>query len=199
MVRRSLVLHEGGEIEREVQMKRTVTPSAMFASILTLTVGVSGVLIPRAKATGYGAHGSMPSLDVSVPLDALEVSKKASPLLSGASVVFHTLDDDKDNDTEVTMSLVVGNEAIADGKTTGTRFPDDSDSPPLALDVHGEHRKDDLGAGTLKIHIAPNGHDTWKFKTTLTLTYLDGTKSTIDWGRIVLNQDSRDGTLTYHP
>jgi hypothetical protein len=112
--------------------------------------------------------------------------------LRSASITFHTNDDDKDNDTVVTISVQAGNYEVASLVNSGTRFPDQSDSGPFALNIHGNPSLDSLRHGKLHVHIAPNGHDHWKFNATLTFEFTDGTRLTPGWTGFDVNQDRPD-------
>ncbi|MFL5788588.1 MAG: hypothetical protein ACJ748_11090, partial [Flavisolibacter sp.] len=47
--------------------------------------------------------------------------------------------------------------------------------------------------GMLRIHIDPNGHDTWKIRNlVLTLSFSDGLSKTIAFGPAIVSQDSKE-------
>ena len=109
-------------------------------------------------------------------------------IVSGLSVLFHTNDDDKDNDTGI--SVTIANGSVAEWhQTQNETFPDQSDrtkvlnpsSVPLSA----------LRGQLLQICISPNGNDTWRFNVTLTGTPSDGSRYFFTASSIQLTQDSR--------
>lgn len=116
--------------------------------------------------------------------------------LTFGNIRFHTNDDDKDWDTRVTIGVYERNgteAAYLDGDLAG--FPDQSDSSVYYLTLlDGNATPDTLRGGTVKIHIQPNGHDTWKFDFHLTLGFGDGSGLGADNYGIQLSQSHRDGS-----
>jgi len=108
--------------------------------------------------------------------------------VSGLQIFFHTNDDDKDNDTGLSVTIQNGN--VAEWHQTQNEvFHDHSDhvkvmnpsTVPLSA-LHGQ---------LLEICIAPNGHDTWRFNMTLSGTRTDGPAYVFSVNSIQLTQDSR--------
>ena len=103
-------------------------------------------------------------------------------------VLFHTNDDDKDNDSGLAVTIQNGNVAEWH-QTQNERFPDHSDtqkmlnpSTVLLSALHGQK---------LEICLSPNGNDTWRFNMTLIGTRSDGPQYIFNVNSIELKEDSR--------
>jgi hypothetical protein len=97
--------------------------------------------------------------------------------LTGASIRFHTDDDDKDNDTHVTVTVQQNNQIIAARIDNDFgKFDNNSDSGPFSLVVvNPVAKKTDLQpGGSVTIRIDPKGNDTWQFNFFLDLVFSDG-------------------------
>ena len=89
-----------------------------------------------------------------------------SPILTGASISFHTNDDDKDHDTHVDVSVQAGTPEGGNAILAAVinddfgHFPDHSDAGPFDLVVVEQLTRDQLKTGNVTINIEPNGADT---------------------------------------
>src|ERR1043165_287976 len=86
------------------------------------------------------------------------------PTLIGASVFFHTNDEDKDGDTYVSVTVRQRDNIIVariDDNFGG--FPDHSDHGPFGMQVTNASPKSEVQSGNVTIRIDPNGNDTWRF------------------------------------
>jgi len=105
------------------------------------------------------------------------------PVLVGARVHFHTTDDNKDHDTNVTVAINYGGHTIAAVSGTWGEFPDNSDSGWKEMIVIERPRKDAvIGASSVRLVEAPVGHDEWHFNWSLELTFSDGSTKRYDFG-----------------
>jgi hypothetical protein len=106
------------------------------------------------------------------------------PILTRASVTFHTNDEDRDSDTLVTVNVLLN-----DGRTTVAtiedhfgHFDDHSDAGPFTLLMVRPVSRELLKTGRVEIqldrlslHAGPNiGGDTWRFNFLLDLLFADG-------------------------
>jgi hypothetical protein len=98
------------------------------------------------------------------------------PMLTRASITFHTNDDDKDDDTTVYAFVM-----LADKKTIVAKmsqclghFGNNSDSGPYNLVMVKSVSRDELKTGYLDLESGPNGDDTWRFNFLLDLYFSDG-------------------------
>jgi hypothetical protein len=99
----------------------------------------------------------------------------ASPTLTGASIEFHTNDDDKNHDTVVEVTVLAGNEIwAAHIKDRFGHFGDHSDTGPFDLVVLGPITRDQLKTGSVFIQIFIPDEDTWRFNFFLDLRFSDG-------------------------
>ena len=98
----------------------------------------------------------------------------AEPTLVGANITFHTNDEDKDNDTLVSVSVQKGATVAARIEDRFQHFNDHSDAGPFDLLVVNPLTRDQLKTGNMKIAIKPNGNDTWRFNFFLDLRFSDG-------------------------
>jgi len=115
------------------------------------------------------------------------------PNLKNCYIKFHTNDDDKDDDTHVTVTVRDSNQIIAARIDNDFgHFDDQSDNGPFGLIVINQSAKSNLQTGSVTIRIDPNGHDTWKFNFFLALVFDDG--STLSGGAdgLQLSQDNRE-------
>ncbi|WP_435008796.1 hypothetical protein P12x_000052 [Tundrisphaera lichenicola] len=108
----------------------------------------------------------------------------APPTLASARVQFRTTNDNKDDDTHVTVNLLVGSATVASVSGQWGEFPDNTDSGWKDLTLVERPRKDAIiGVGRLQLIEAPNGHDEWHFNWTLELNFSDGSTQRFDWSR----------------
>src|SRR5437660_8129263 len=97
------------------------------------------------------------------------VAQMASPTLAAASISFHTNDEDKNDDTNVMVTVGVGTAEgggfimAAQINDRFGRFGDQSDNGPFDLVVFNPLARDQLKTGSVEILIQPNGDDTWRF------------------------------------
>lgn len=115
-------------------------------------------------------------------------------VLTGGSVSFHVTDDDKDDDTRVSVYIKAGGNTVAQWSGTEGHWNDHSDHGPYGFQVVNQIRKDQLiGPGQAVLIESPNGDDEWHFTWTVTLNFSDGTSKRYDWSG---NVDSDRNTLT---
>jgi hypothetical protein len=98
------------------------------------------------------------------------------PMLTRASVTFHTNDEDKDDDTQVDIFVYAADQKTVVAKLTECfgHFNDNSDSGPYNLVLVKSVSRDDLKMGHVDLEIEPNGNDTWRFNFLLDLYFSDG-------------------------
>lgn len=101
-----------------------------------------------------------------------------NPLLTRASITFHTNDDDKNNDTTVNVVLAREGETIAYISDVFGKFPDHSDAGPFTLLMKSPLGRDEVRNASVTISIeVPDGlfgGDTWRFNFLLDLFFVDG-------------------------
>lgn len=106
--------------------------------------------------------------------------------LSNLQIVFHTNNEDKDDDTGVQVTVGNVTEWHQEGKM---KFDDNGD---FRFDMRPSVvNRDDLRGRAVTICISPNGHDTWRFNYTFTGRRDDGSVYTHSASNISLTQDSR--------
>jgi hypothetical protein len=98
----------------------------------------------------------------------------AEPTLLAANIKFHTNDDDKNEDTHLTVVVrdEEGNIAARIDDDFGL-FKDQSDSGPFDLELLNKAQKVKLRSGTVEIRIDPENTDVWKFNYFLDLLFTD--------------------------
>ena len=104
------------------------------------------------------------------------------PLLTRASVIFHTNDEDKDSDTLVEVEVrLSGGTVVAKLSDHLGHFNDHSDAGPFVLLMVQPVHRSQLRTGSVNIlalaHITapPEGHgDTWRFNFVVDLLFDDG-------------------------
>ncbi|MFD8307031.1 hypothetical protein ACFV29_32515 [Streptomyces sp. NPDC059690] len=160
---------------RGKRLGRTI--AAALASI-ALLLGWAGV------ASAAPGHRAAPSNNLR-PADV-------GATLTSAKITFLTSGEDKDGDTTVSIKVVT-----AAGKTAASAFDTfgrfgDGSVVPVNLLVRKNITWDALQGGTVRLHIQPNGDDTWKFGYRLDLTFDDGDVSQTIVNRVSMSEDNRD-------
>lgn len=117
----------------------------------------------------------------------------ADPILVTATATFHTLDDDKDDDTVLSIGIVLPNGTLVAsvGGITG-RFPDNRDNGPFGLTVLGKRKRSELSGALAALHIEPNGDDTWRFNWGMVLAFDDGSQHAAGWSGPFLSDEVKD-------
>jgi hypothetical protein len=111
-------------------------------------------------------------------------------MLTEAQITFHTNDEDKNDDTHITMTVrgVDGTIAAPIDDDFG-HFNDHSTNGPFGLLIINPASKESLSRGNVVIRIDPNGNDTWRFNFFLDLTFLDGSHLNTEADGLELTQD----------
>ncbi len=117
----------------------------------------------------------------------------ADPTLTGASITFHTNDDDKDDDTEVSVKVRLRDRRTVVAQTSGAfaKFGDNGDAGPFALLVVDPVTREQLKTGNVVFDIIPVGNDTWRFNYLLDLRFTDGGHLLSRANGVELTQDHR--------
>jgi hypothetical protein len=119
---------------------------------------------------------------------------RGDPLFTNMTIDFHTLNDDRDDDTRVEVWInKVGEHAAAYVDLPREHFDDGShhifDVPPKGDSFH----RSDIPGSWIQIRIRPNGNDTWKFEFVATLRFDDGSTFEKKVSATALSQDVRQG------
>ncbi|HJU16396.1 MAG TPA: hypothetical protein VJ770_07990 [Stellaceae bacterium] len=112
------------------------------------------------------------------------------PALTEAQVTFHTNDEDKDDDTHVTVTVRQKDGTIAARIDDDFgHFNDHSNNGPFGLLIINPADKTDLGQGNVTVRVDPNGNDTWRFNLFLDLVFADGSHLNTEVNGLELTQD----------
>jgi hypothetical protein len=115
------------------------------------------------------------------------------PKLRNANIKFHTNDEDKDDDTHVTVTVRDHKNLIsARIDDDFGHFDDHSDNGPFGLIIRNRSDKASLSTGNVTLRIDPNGHDTWRFNFDLDLFFDDGSHLSGGAEGLSLNQDRKE-------
>jgi len=145
-----------------------------------------------------------------VSLLQISASNALAQVLQRVKVQFRTNDEDKDDDTKITYSLVVNNVAVAQLKDfagdrksktfpyNAQKFKDNTDSPVYDIPVSAMIMRQQLKNAKSQIIIRPNGNDTWRFNVTVTLEYAGGQSEIKKFEKIQLKQDDPKGEVDGH-
>ncbi|MGH7933729.1 MAG: hypothetical protein ACREQN_11270 [Candidatus Binataceae bacterium] len=107
-----------------------------------------------------------------------------------AMVNFHTNDEDKDDDTHVTVTVRQSDGTIAARIDDDFgHFNDHSNNGPFGLLILNPAIKNDLRTGNVTVRVDPNGNDTWRFNFSLDLLFSDGGHLNTEADGLELNQD----------
>ena len=118
------------------------------------------------------------------------------PSLANANIRFHTNNEDKDDDTHLTVDVTDGNNVrCAHVDNDFGKFNDNSDTGPFPLQVLNASSEDDCVRGNVRIRIDPNGDDTWRFNFLLTLIFDDNTSLTAGADGLEVTQDRQEQTF----
>ncbi|MFI6055071.1 hypothetical protein ACIBCO_33910 [Streptomyces violascens] len=156
---------------------------ASAAVVLAVVFGSAGA----AHAVG-GSSPAASSHDVSSVHERL-----AAPgaTLTGASITFFTLDDNKDSDTLLSIEVLDRNNKVAASATGFFGQFGDGTTRPVTLKVRSGFTWDALQAGHLRLNIQPHGDDTWKFGYELDLNFSDGDFAPTIESRLSLSEDNK--------
>ena len=112
-------------------------------------------------------------------------------LLKEATVSFHTNDEDKDHDTNVTIEVrdSSGGMAARVSDTFGP-FHDHTNTGPYNLTIINRISKDDLQGGNVLLRVDPVGDDTWRFNLLVDLLFDDGSHLTASADGLEVNEES---------
>lgn len=118
------------------------------------------------------------------------------PKLRNARISFHTNDEDKDDDTHVTVTVRDHQNLIAARIDNDFgHFDDHSDHGPFGMIIRNRSAKASLSDGNVTLHIDPNGHDTWRFNFELDLLFDDGSQLSGSADGLELTQNRKDQTF----
>ena len=96
-------------------------------------------------------------------------------VLTWASVSFHTNDEDKDDDSQVEVTVRLMDQTVVASITDEFgHFDDHSDAGPFDLLITQAASRGALKTGSVAVKISTNGNDTWRFNFFLDLLFDDG-------------------------
>ena len=185
----------GGSPDKALRLVPTTqqaldTMQAWINQPITATPGDIQLGVPISYRVNYLKDNQLALLSFSTDYD--RVSSSPIPKYTNWSITFNTADDDKDNDTALTVEVYNGNTLIATHSENGQTF-DNGSSITRGLDqVQTLYVKD---ATNIRLHIRidPNGNDTWNFAYALTASNSGGGANFAKNGSMRLSQDNRDG------
>jgi hypothetical protein len=112
--------------------------------------------------------------------------------LTAASARFHTNNDDKDGDTVLSIYVDGPMGRVAQVEGIQGHFDDNSDNGPFALTIVRPIARFEIPVCRTRVHIDPNGHDTWRFNYEIDLIFDDAPPAAKNWNGLALDQNSRD-------
>ena len=114
----------------------------------------------------------------------------AEAVLTGAQIIFRTRDNDKDADTrlEAWVNKAGNHEAAYSGNVYG-HWDDWSEHLVQLSPKTNIMRKSEVSGSFIRVHITPNGNDTWAFEMpSVELFFSDGTVVRKGFGPTTLSQ-----------
>ncbi|WP_405656890.1 hypothetical protein [Streptomyces sp. RK9] len=120
---------------------------------------------------------------------------RLEPTLQQVSITFFTVDQNKDHDTHVRITVYDRNNrtiALADG--TYGEFRERTYSPRIELEVTREIPLSQLrgGRARVRIEITPNGNDTWTFNFRAPFLFTEGASAEVyQRERVAVSEDYR--------
>jgi hypothetical protein len=111
--------------------------------------------------------------------------------LTEATVTFHTNDENKDHDTNVTIEVRDRNGQLA-ARVSNTfgAFDDHTEDGPYNLPIVNHSDKSDLQGGNVLLRVDPVGDDTWRFNLFVNLLFDDGSHLTVVADGLEVNEES---------
>jgi hypothetical protein len=146
--------------------------------------------LPISYRINYLANNK-PAL-ISFTTDYNRINKTEIPRIKDLTVDFDTNDDDKDDDTYLSVSINGNGKTYATYTQNGKNKYDDHSHHTERLTSNDVLFIRDLPSAKISIHIQPTRHDTWKFNYHLHGTTTDGRNYISGRDGITLNQDNRD-------
>ncbi len=128
------------------------------------------------------------------------------PVVTKVEIKFQTGDDDKDDDSKLTVYFACNDSSFADadgstmatliGASKGFNFFNNQETPWAQVPVHpgAKITKNQVHDCTTTVRIDPVGHDTWRFNYLVKLRYSDGTQDDFHFNGHALSQDYRQNT-----
>jgi hypothetical protein len=126
----------------------------------------------------------------------------------GLLIQFQTTGDDKDQDTVLTVSFLHNNVAWASFQPPDTGvhetnslggsqddYSDGKTTPWIAVPYKGTILKDIIPQSTTRVHIEPNGHDTWRFNYWVRIQYSDGSVQDYHFDGHALSEKVKENTF----
>jgi hypothetical protein len=170
-----------------------------------------GVVISIRKLTGTArttAHFPRPRFSIVIAalafsLFCTEREGDGSAIQGGrlvrATAQFITTDDDKDNDTSVSILVRRDNGEIvarADGITG--YFSNGTSSKEFIVKIVSASYRGQVLNGNTTVTISPNGHDTWKFNYKIVLKFDDNTTLERYYPGVVLSEGAKERTFSLY-
>ena len=120
------------------------------------------------------------------------------PAITNMTIQFLDRDHGKDAGSGVdAWVLRNGSNEIAHLHSVGTKFDDHAAIAPMGVPVSGTYYRTDLNNAQLRIRLTPDGRDDWSFEPRLTISFSDNTSRTYSWPQVMLDQNSRETTLSF--
>jgi hypothetical protein len=95
-------------------------------------------------------------------------------VLTEATVSFHTNDENKDHDTNVSVSVRQADGTIAAHISSPFgEFQQHSDNGPFNLVIFNPGTRGEVQGGNVTVRVDPVGHDTWRFNLIADLRFSD--------------------------
>jgi len=166
-----------------------------------LAIGLTTALPTETKPRDLEVRSDV-SLHPLFPLqtNSNQVLPRQAPTLVGATISFHTNDEDKDGNSHVTVTVKDGSKIIcARTDSDFGRFGDNNDNGPFGLDIFNPSTRAAVQAGTVTIRLDPHGNDTWRFNWVIIFSYSDGSKGATSGDGVQLSQDKREQTWGVTP
>jgi len=109
---------------------------------------------------------------------------------------FHTNNENKDYDTNVTVEVTTNSGDLALSVSSQFEEFDDNSNHTYDLDVYdpGAQKRNFLDGGSTKIIIQPVGNDTWQFNYRVTLYFEDGDRLNSGANNLELNEENKESS-----
>lgn len=151
----------GGDPSASITVIQGASIGDQLRRMLAVPLGSNALsfAVPIAYRVNFLRDNTAMRLAYAIKYNALDRSPR--PGLRNPKVNFHTNDDDKDDDTGITVTVIDGARQYAEWhQTQKTQYDNNSDT---SFALTGFIPAEKVAGSYLRICISPTGRDTWKF------------------------------------
>jgi hypothetical protein len=136
--------------------------------------GVGSTANVNSSVAAFVTHVDIPSINLNISANKPYVTGSQPTTIKDVSILFHTIDGEKSNDTWLTTQIICNDKSIAGRSEPYGKFSKGTNNGFYLL-----HLIDSTVIGRFKdkcilsIHIDSKSHDNWRFNSNLDITFSD--------------------------